>query len=38
MSDENYFYACSLYNKLHLFNNIKTTYVNWETQEVKAKT
>lgn len=36
--DENYpIYLYSLYNKFHLFNNINTTYVNWNTQEVNGK-
>lgn len=35
--DENYpIYLYSLYNKLHLFHNIKTTYTNWNTQEVNG--
>ena len=35
--DENYpIYLYSLYNKFHLFHNINTTYVNWNTQEVNG--
>jgi hypothetical protein len=36
--DENYpIYLYSLYNKLDLFHNIKLTYTNWKTQEIKGK-
>ena len=36
--DENYpIYLFSLYNELDLFHNIKTTYTNWNTQEIKGK-
>ena len=35
--DENYpIYLYSLYNKFHLFNNINTTYVNWDTKEING--
>jgi hypothetical protein len=36
--DENYpIYLYSLYNKLDLFNNIKTTYTNWNTNYINGK-
>jgi len=36
--DENYpMYLYSLYNKLDLFHNIKTTYTNWNTNYINGK-
>ena len=36
--DENYpIYLYSLYNKFHLFHNIKTTYTNWNTIAIDGK-
>ena len=36
--DENYpIYLYSLYNKLDLFHNIKTTYTNWDTDYINGK-